>query len=233
MHCACAWTDIRTLHTVRTTTTTTTTKRLGSQVLRASVIFVDTLAGDLSMVAFASLLVSSGGSAVRRRERRLRGFWRHEQFSIKMALASATHHSWQSRAVSWRAHLIRCMHACVSPETRALSHGPHHHHHHNHHNRNYHNYHNYYNYYNYNHNYNHNYCEVARGSAGAACWSDDGRHSLGSCCPDESTVRCRLLRECDPAPADPRALLRRYDGLYYIRLGWRPGAPTVASWAGG
>ena len=88
MHCACAWTDIRTLHTVRTTTTTTTTKRLGSQVLRASVIFV----------ARASLLVSSGGSAVRRRERRLRGFWRHEQLSIKMALASATHHSWQSRA---------------------------------------------------------------------------------------------------------------------------------------
>ena len=78
--------------------TTTTTRRLGSQVLRACVIFVDTSAGDLSMVARASLLVSSGGSAVRRRERRLRGFWRHEQLSIKMALASATHHSWQSRA---------------------------------------------------------------------------------------------------------------------------------------
>ena len=67
-------------------------------MLRASVIFVDTSAGDLSMVARASVLVSSGGSAVRRRERRLRGFWRHEQLSIKMALASATHHSWQSRA---------------------------------------------------------------------------------------------------------------------------------------
>ena len=39
-----------------------------------------------------------GGSAVRRRERRLRVFWRHEQLSIKMALASATHHSWQSCA---------------------------------------------------------------------------------------------------------------------------------------
>ena len=81
-----------------TTTTTTTTRRLGSQVLRASVIFVDTLAGDFSMAARAPPLVSSGGSAVRRRERRLRGFWRHEQLSIKMALASATHHSWQSRA---------------------------------------------------------------------------------------------------------------------------------------
>ena len=63
--------------------------------------------------------------------------------------------------------------------------------------------------------------------------SDDGRHSLGSCCPEDLSVRCRLLRECDPAPADPRALLKRYDGLHYIRLGWRPGAPTVGSSAGG
>ena len=67
-------------------------------MLRASVIFVDTPAGDLSLAARAPPLVSSGGSAVRRRERRLRSFWRHEQLSIKMALASASHHSWQSRA---------------------------------------------------------------------------------------------------------------------------------------
>ena len=66
----------------------------GSQVLRASVIFVQTQAGDLSMAARVSPL-SSGAAASRRRERRLRIFWRHEQCSIKMALASAKHHSWQ------------------------------------------------------------------------------------------------------------------------------------------
>ena len=85
-----------TQHTTQHTTHTThTTRRLGSQVLRASVIFVDTLAGDLSMAARALPLVSSGGSAVRRRERRLRSFWRHEQMAIQMALATVTHHSFQ------------------------------------------------------------------------------------------------------------------------------------------
>ena len=68
----------------------------GSQVFRASEIFVETQAGDLSMAARVSAL-SSGGAASRRRERRLRRFWRHEQCSIKMALACAKHHSWQSR----------------------------------------------------------------------------------------------------------------------------------------
>ena len=61
-------------------------------MLRASVIFVDTLAGDLSMAARAPPLVSS---AVRRRERRLRSFWRHEQMAVQMALATVTHHSFQ------------------------------------------------------------------------------------------------------------------------------------------
>ena len=55
-------------------------------------------AGDLSMAARVSPLPSSGGAAFRRRERRLRSFWKHEQYSIKMALACATHHSWQCRA---------------------------------------------------------------------------------------------------------------------------------------
>ena len=32
-------------------------------------------------------------SARRRRERRLRSWWRHEQFAIRCAVASATHHS--------------------------------------------------------------------------------------------------------------------------------------------
>ena len=84
-----------TYNTHNTHTTHTTTRRLGSQVLRASVIFVDTLAGDLSMAARAPPLVSSGGSAVRRRERRLRSFWRHEQMAVQMALATVTHHSFQ------------------------------------------------------------------------------------------------------------------------------------------
>ena len=61
----------------------------------AQVCFVDTLAGDLSMAARAPPLVSSGGSAVRRRERRLRRFWRHEHMAIQMALATVTHHSFQ------------------------------------------------------------------------------------------------------------------------------------------
>ena len=36
-------------------------------------------------------------SAVRHRERRLKSFWRHAQYSIKTALAGAAHHSWNSR----------------------------------------------------------------------------------------------------------------------------------------
>ena len=47
------------------------------------------------MAGRASPLVSSGGSVVRRRERRLRSFWRHEQMAIQMALAAVTHHSFQ------------------------------------------------------------------------------------------------------------------------------------------
>ena len=38
------------------------------------------------------------GAAKQRRERRLRMHWRHEQLSLRMALAAATHHSAQPRA---------------------------------------------------------------------------------------------------------------------------------------
>ena len=38
-------------------------------------------------------------SAARRRERWLRSVWRHEQLSVRMAVATATHHSWKSHAV--------------------------------------------------------------------------------------------------------------------------------------
>ena len=37
--------------------------------------------------------LGAGGSALRRRERRLRSFWRHEQMAIQMVLATVTHHS--------------------------------------------------------------------------------------------------------------------------------------------
>ena len=35
---------------------------------------------------------------MRRRERRLRSWWRHEQQTVRMALAAATHHSAQQNA---------------------------------------------------------------------------------------------------------------------------------------
>ena len=68
---------------------------IGSHVLRTSVVSVQP--GDLSMAARVSPL-TSGGAASRRRERRSRSFWRHEQCSIKRAVACAKHHSWQYRA---------------------------------------------------------------------------------------------------------------------------------------
>ena len=59
--------------------------------------------------------------------------------------------------------------------------------------------------------------------------SNDGRHSLGSCCPEDLSVWSRLLRgRATHAPADPRALLKRYDDYYYISLERRPGAPKWA-----
>ena len=76
----------------------------GSQVLRASVIFVQTQAGDFSMVARVSPL-SSGGPASRCRERRLRSFWRHEQLSLKMMAASMSH---DSEPYSSDSHMETC-----------------------------------------------------------------------------------------------------------------------------
>ena len=38
--------------------------------------------------------------------------------------------------------------------------------------------------------------------------SDDGRHSLGSCCPEDLSVRSRLLRESDPRTRGPQSLVR-------------------------
>ena len=52
--------------------------------------FVETQAGGLSMVA--------RGSAVRRRDRRVRSWWRHEQASVRMAMVTAGHHSYRKAA---------------------------------------------------------------------------------------------------------------------------------------
>ena len=49
--------------------------------------------------------------------------------------------------------------------------------------------------------------------------SDDGRHSLGSCCPEDLSVACRPPSgELTHAPADPRALYRASDEHHYICL---------------
>ena len=41
--------------------------------------------------------VGGSGAARRRRDRRLRMHWRHEQLSFRMLRSSMGHHSWQSR----------------------------------------------------------------------------------------------------------------------------------------
>ena len=73
-----------------------------------------------------------------------------------------------------------------------------------------------------------------RGLQGQRDESDDGRHSLGSCCPEDLSVACRPPSgELTHAPADPRALYRASDEHYYISLGRRPGAPKwVPGWCG-
>ena len=50
------------------------------------------------MMAESNVRPSAGGVAGRRRERRLRSWWRHEQQTIRLALAAATHHSAQQNA---------------------------------------------------------------------------------------------------------------------------------------
>ena len=65
-----------------------------------------------------------------------------------------------------------------------------------------------------------------RGLQGQRDESNDGRHSLGSCCPEDLSVACRPPSgELTHAPTDPRALYRASDEHYFISLGRRPGAP--------
>ena len=71
-------------------TTTTSTRCFGSSVAFCVTSFVETQAGGLFMAA--------RGSAVRRREGRVRSWWRHEQASVRMAMITAGHHSHRKAA---------------------------------------------------------------------------------------------------------------------------------------
>ena len=62
--------------------------------------------------------------------------------------------------------------------------------------------------------------------------SDDGRHSLGSCCPEDLSVACRPPSgELTHAPADPEPCTEDTAVNNYMCLGRRPGAPKwVPGW---
>ena len=97
-----AWTDTSYKHTVRTTTTTTTRARTlkASLCLRTPLVLLQRSAMSMAERGVAT-------SARRRRERQLRSFLRHEELTVKMALARALHHSAQRvedpRERRWRA----------------------------------------------------------------------------------------------------------------------------------
>ena len=65
-------------------TTTTTTRHFGSCVALSVTLFVETLAVDMDV---------ERGAAWRRRQRRLRSWWRYEQRTVAAVLAAVTHHS--------------------------------------------------------------------------------------------------------------------------------------------
>ena len=71
------------------THTTTTTRRFGSQVL----LFCVTFAEDPSGFSVLMDAERASGAAKRRRERRLRSWWRHERMTVAAELAVALHHS--------------------------------------------------------------------------------------------------------------------------------------------
>ena len=82
-----------------------------AQTCCAFVTFAETLAVYLRMMSVDRGLDggrSRYGAAFRRRGRRLRMHWRHEQLSIRMAVESALHHSFQ------QLHLV---HACTQTTT--------------------------------------------------------------------------------------------------------------------
>ena len=55
--------------------------------------------------------------------------------------------------------------------------------------------------------------------------SDDGRHSLGSCYPEDLSVRCRLLRESDPRTRGPQSDMT----VIIASSRAAPGSPKVGS----
>ena len=86
-----------TTHTHRTHNHTHTPPRTPPGVSSSSadlyvLTFCETLAVDTAM-SHVERALGAGGAALRRRERRLRSFWRHEQMAVQMVLATVTHHS--------------------------------------------------------------------------------------------------------------------------------------------
>ena len=60
-----------------------------------------------------------GGAAKRRRDRRLRMHWRHEQLTLQMALAAALHHSRDVGPVTYNA--LRSQMSSVAGDTEFFS----------------------------------------------------------------------------------------------------------------
>ena len=59
--------------------------------------------------------------------------------------------------------------------------------------------------------------------------SDDGRHSLGSCCPEDLSVRCRLLQESDPRTRGPQSPVQSDTTVMTTSSRAAPGSPKVGS----
>ena len=94
-----------------------------AQVLTHLTHWKRTQAGDMA-VAGEVREHEHGCSARRRRERRPRAWWRHEQFAIRCAVASATHHSaYRPRRVDAEAQTETIHELIVETEYVALAPG--------------------------------------------------------------------------------------------------------------
>ena len=92
MHVGCS--DHTSFTVSRTTTTTTTTTRL-RQVCVALCGMICCLSPVVDMSVLEVMSMADRDSAAkRRRERRLRMHWRHEQLTLRMVLATVEHHSY-------------------------------------------------------------------------------------------------------------------------------------------
>ena len=73
---------------------------------------------------------------------------------------------------------------------------------------------------------------VAGGPRGLQVQRDefsDGRHSLGSCCPEDLSARCRLLRESDPRTRGPQSPVQSDTTVIITSSRAAPGSPKVGS----